>query len=185
MRLVPVSVLLFTALSCSDPAAPEYDGALSFAYTGAGGGSFTASGPAPSFNAPPPTSTSWVVGYMESGEAYVFGGSPRSGGLIDLAILRLERTTAGSASIDVSCDLDASTSCTGMQLLLNFNGNGDSGDFFCSLTSGTIVLAEIDASRARGTFSGSGGCVSGTDGSASAFSVSTGTFDVPVVDPPA
>ena len=77
MRLVPVSFLLFTALSCSDPAAPEYDGALSFAYTGAGGGSFSASGPAPSFNAPPPTSTSWAVGYTESGEAYVLRTTTR------------------------------------------------------------------------------------------------------------
>lgn len=184
MRLVRVSVVLFTALSCSDPAAPAAQGSVSFTYTGAGGGSFSASGAAPSFNAPPPTDASWVFGYVESGELHIAGGRPRSSGRSDLAILRLERTIAGSATIDASCNIDGDVSCTGLELLLNFNGNGDTGDFFCSLTSGAIVLTEVNASRARGTVSGNGTCIPGTGGSASAFSVSNGAFDVPLVDPP-
>lgn len=185
MKLVSVCAVLFTAISCSDPAAPAAQGSVSFTYSGAGGGTFSASGAAPSFNAPPPTTASWVFGYVESGEMYVAGGRPRSGGLLDLAILRLERTTPGSTSIDASCNIDGDVTCTGMEFLLNFNGNGDAGDFFCSLTSGAIVVTEVNASRARGTVSGEGTCVPGTGGSASAFSVSNGTFDVPMVDPPA
>ena len=185
MRLVSAFIVLFTALSCSDPAAPASQGSVSFTYTGAGGGTFSASGAAPSFNAPPPTTASWVFGYVEAGEMYVAGGRPRSGGLLDLAILRLERTTVGTATIDASCNIDGDASCTGMELLLNFNGNGDTGDFFCTLTSGTIVLTGVSAGRATGTVSGSGTCVPGTGGSASAFSVSNGAFDVPLVDPPA
>jgi hypothetical protein len=71
-----------------------------------------------------------------------------------------------------------------MDFYLNFNGNGDTGDFFCALTSGTIVLTEVSSSRAKGTFSGSGSCVAGGGGASSAFSVSNGTFDVALVAPP-
>ena len=182
MRLALVSVVLFGALSCSDSSGPEIRGSLSLTYTGAGGGTFSASGDAPSLTAPP-TGTSWAVGYMQAGETHVAGSAPRSGGRVDLAILRLERTTAGSVSIDPACNIDGSASCTGMELLLNFNGNGDTGDFFCALTSGTIVLTEV-SSRAKGTFSGSGNCIAGTGGAVTAFSVITGSFDVALVAPP-
>jgi hypothetical protein len=184
MRLKLVSVVLFGALSCSDSSGPGTRGTVTFTYTGGGGGAFSASGDAPSFAAAPPTGTSWTVGFMQSGETYVAGSVPRSGGLVNLAILRLERTTAGSVSIDPACNIDGSTACTGMEFSLNFNGNGDTGDFFCALTSGTIVVTEVSSSRARGTFSGSGDCIAGTGGPPTAFSVSNGTFDVALVAPP-
>ena len=182
MRLVLVSVVLFGALSCSDSSGPDIQGSLSFTYTGAGGGTFSASGDAPSLTAPPP-GTSWAVGYVQASETHVAGSTPRSGVLIDLAILRFERTTPGSASVDLACNIDGSASCTGMELLLNFNGNGDTGDFFCGLTSGTIVLTEVSSSRAKGTFSGNGNCIAGTGGASSVFSVSNGAFDVALVAP--
>jgi len=183
MRLVLVPVVLFGALSCSDSSGPEVRGSLAFTYTGAGGGTFSASGDAPTFTAPP-TGTSWAAGYVEAGETYVVGSRPRSSVLVDLAIIRLERSTPGSESIDPACNIDGSASCTGMELLLNFNGNGDTGDFFCGLTSGTIVLTEVGSGRAQGTFSGNGSCITGTGGASSAFSVSNGAFDVALVAPP-
>lgn len=183
MRHVLVSVALLGALSCSDSSAPDIRGSVAFTYTGAGGGSFSASGNAPSLSALP-TGTSWAVGFVEAGETHIGGSTPRSGGLVDMAVLRLERTTPGSATIDPACNIDGSASCTGMELFLNFNSNGDTGDFFCGLTSGTIVLTEASSSRAKGTFSGNGDCVTGTGGAASAFSVSNGTFDVALVAPP-
>lgn len=185
MRRVLMSVVLFGTLSCSDSSAPASRGSLAFTYTGAGGGSFSASGDAPVFTAPPPTATSWAVGYVQAGEIFVGASSPRSAGLVDLALLRVGRTTPGSASIDAVCNIDGSTPCTGMELSLNFNGDGDTGDFFCGLTSGTIVLTEVSSARARGTFSGNGSCIAGTGGASSAFSVSNGTFDVALVAPPA
>jgi hypothetical protein len=122
---------------------------------------------------------------VDAGESHIAASRPRTGGLVDLAILRLERTSAGSATIDATCNIDGSTACTGMELLLNFNGNGDTGDFFCGLTAGTVVLTEVSAGRAKGTFSGTGNCIAGTGGAISAFSVSNGTFDVAMVSPPA
>ena len=184
MRLVPVAPLLLGALACSDSSGPDLRGSVAFTYTGAGGGSFSAAGNAPSLTTAPPTGTSWAVAYVQTGESYVVGSTPRSGGLVDLAILRLERTTPGSESIDPACDIDGGVSCSGMQLSLNFNGNGDTGDFFCGLTSGTIVLTEVSSGRVKGTFSGSGDCLPGTGGASSAFSVSDGTFDVALVAPP-
>ena len=183
MRLRLVSVVFLGVLSCSDSSGPDIRGSLAFTYTGAGGGTFSASGDAPTLTTPP-TGTSWAVGYVQASESYLAGSTPRSGGLVDLSILRLERTTPGSESIDPACNIDGSTSCTGMELFLNFNGNGDTGDFFCALTSGTIVLTEISSSRAKGTFSGDGNCITGTGGSSSVFSVSNGTFDVALVAPP-
>lgn len=183
MKLLLLSVALLGALSCSDSSGPEIRGSLAFTYTGAGGGTFNAAGDAPTFTAPP-TGTSWAVGFVEAGETHVAASAPRSAGLVDLAILRFERTTPGSQSIDPACNINGSASCTGMQLLLNFNGNGDTGDFFCGLTSGAIVLTEASSSRAKGTFSGSGNCIAGTGGSSTAFSVSSGTFNVALVAPP-
>ena len=181
MRLAFVSVVLLGALSCSDSAGPA--GSLAFTYTGAGGGNFSASGNA-TFASPPPTGTSWAAGFVQTGETHVGASNPRSGGLVDLAILRLEITTPGSVSIDPACNIDGGTPCTGMDFYLNFNGNGDTSDFGCTLTSGTIVLTEVSSSRAKGTFTGTGGCFDGTGGGPSAFSVSNGTFDVTLVAAP-
>jgi hypothetical protein len=178
-------VALFASLSCSDSSGPNTLGSLSFTFTGGGGGTFSASGAAPSFSAPPPTGTSWATGYFESGEMFVGGSRPRSGVLIDLALLRIGRTTTGSETIDPNCDIDGFEACTGMLLALNFNGNGDSGDFFCRLTSGTIVVSSTSNGRAQGTFSGEGECATGTGGSITAFTVTNGTFDVALVAPPA
>ena len=183
MRFFMVGAVLFGALACSDSSGPNH-GSLAFTYTGAGGGSFSASGDAPSLTTAPPPGTSWAGGYVETDESHVFGATPRSGGLIDVAILRLERTTPGSVSIDPACNIDGSVSCTGMDFYLNFNGDGDTGDFFCGLTSGTIVFTDVSSSRAKGTFSGNGNCFDGTGGTSSAFSVSNGTFDVALVAPP-
>jgi len=183
MRRLLVSAVLFGALSCSDSSGPDIHGSLTFTYTGAGGGTFSASGDAPPLSAPPP-GTSWALGYVQANESHVAGSIPRSGGLVDVATLRLERTTPGSESIDPACDIDASPSCTGMLLNLNFDGNGDTGDFACVLTSGTIVLTEVSSSRAKGTFSGSGSCFAGAGGASSVFSVSNGAFDVALVAPP-
>ena len=183
MRLVLIPVVLLGALACSETSAPENQGSMAFTFSGAGGGVFSASGNTPALGALP-TATSWAVGFIDAGETHAAGSRPRSSGRVDLAILRIAGTTAGSASIDPACNIDGDVACTGMELLLNFNGSGDTGDFFCALTSGTIVLAEISASRAKGTFSGSGDCLPGTGGAASAFTVSNGTFDVALVTSP-
>jgi hypothetical protein len=180
-----VVLALLGTLSCSD-SGPDINsqGNLSFTFTGGGGGTYSASGAAPSFASPPPTGTSWALGFVEAGETHVGASRPRSGGLVDLVIVRIGRTTTGSEPIDADCNIDGDSACNGMVLFLNFNGNGDTADFFCGLTSGTIVVTSANAGRAQGTFSGTGECVAGTGGAVSAFTVSSGTFDVALVAPP-
>jgi hypothetical protein len=180
--LVVLAVL--ATLSCNDSSGPSTLGSLSFTFTGGGGGTFSASGVAPSFSSAPSTGSSWAAGYVEAGETIVAGSRPRSGGLIDLVLLRLTRTTAGSETIDANCNIDGSVPCNGMILYLNFNGTGDTGDFFCGLISGTIVVTSVSDGRAQGTFSGTGECSAGVGGAISAFTVSNGTFDVALVAPP-
>ena len=184
MRLALAAVVLLGVVACSDASGPGIRGTISFAYTGGGGGSFNASGDARTLGAPLPTSTSWVLGFVEEGETFIGASSPRSGGLVDMVILRIKRTGIGSESIDPTCDTDGGVSCTGMVLYLNFNGNGDSADFYCSLTSGAIVLTEVTSSRAKGTFSGNGSCIAGSGGAPAAFAVSGGAFDVALVPAP-
>lgn len=183
MKRVFLASVLLSLLAC-DSTEPSAAGSMSFTYTGAGGGTFSAAGNAPSFTAPS-TSTSWAVGYTDAGETYVAASKPRTGGLIDMAILRIQRTTAGSEPIDPTCDVDGVAACSGLMFALNFNGNGDSGDFFCFLSSGTVVVTEISESRIKGTFSGSGSCAAGAGGTPAAFTVTGGTFDVARVAPPA
>lgn len=185
MKHALLATALLAALSCSDSTEPNVFGSLSFTYTGGGGGSFAVSGNAPALTGPPPTATSWAFGYVENGEVFLGASKPRSGQQVDLVVVRIQRTTAGSEPIDAACDEDGSVACSTMVLMLNFNGNGDTGDFFCGLTSGSIVITEISSSRAKGTFSGSGNCVTGTGGAPAAFTVTGGTFDVAMVAPPA
>ena len=183
MKRVFLASVFLSLLAC-DSTEPNVSGSVSFTYTGAGGGTFSAAGNAPSFAAPS-TSTSWAVGYTEAGETYVVASRPRTGGLIDMAILRVQRNTTGSEPIDPACDVEGGTACSGLMFSLNFNGNGDTGDFFCFLSSGTVVVTEISESRIKGTFSGSGSCTAGSGGTPAAFTVSGGTFDVARVAAPA
>ncbi len=185
MKRALLASALLAALSCSDSTEPSVLGSMSFTYTGGGGGTFNVSGNAPPLTGTAPTSTSWAVGYVENGEVFLGASKPRSGQQVDLVVVRIQRTTAGSEPIDATCDEDGDVACSTMVLFLNFNGNGDSGDFFCGLTTGTIVITEISSSRAKGTFSGNGNCVSGTGGTPAAFTVTGGTFDVAMVTPPA
>ena len=184
MKRVFLASVLLSLLAC-DSTEPNVSGSVSFTYTGGGGGTFNAAGSAPSFTAPP-TATSWAVGYTEAGETYVVASRPRTGGLIDLAILRIQRTTTGNEPIDPACDVDGGTACSGLMFWLNFNGNGDTSDTACFLSSGTVVVTEISEGRIKGTFSGSGSCTTGTGGAPAAATVTGGTFDVArVAAPPA
>lgn len=183
MKRLFLPLALLGALSCGDSTEPNVFGSLTFSYTGGGGGTFTAQGGVPSFDAPS-TTVSWAVGYTETGETFVAASKPRSGQNVDMAILRIQRTSAGSEPIDTGCDEDGAVACTVMVLFLNFNGNGDTGDFICGLTSGTIVITDISSTRAKGTFSGSGTCLAGTGGASSAFAVTNGSFDVAMTPAP-
>jgi hypothetical protein len=175
-------VALLGLLGCDSLAGPSNVGTITFSFTGAGGGAFSASGPAPAANAEPPTTSQWAGGGVNASTSHtiVYGARPRSGGLMDMAGLSIARHTAGLSAIDPDCNIDADV-CTGMVLYLNFNGNGDSADFYCALTAGTIVISEVTGSRVRGTFAGTGECFTGAGGAPTAFSVTTGTFDVVLV----
>jgi len=172
--------MLAGALSCSDPFGPGIRSSVTFTYTGPVAGSFSASGGAPGFAAP---GTSWVVGYVEEGALRMAGFSPRSGGLVGMAMLHVGRTTPGAESIDPECNPYDGAACSEMMLSLGFNQNGDSDDPFCYLTSGLVVLTQISGSRAKGTFSGTGHCSTWTDEPSPAFSVSNGAFDVALSAP--
>jgi hypothetical protein len=182
VKRVLLAAALLGAVSCSDSSGPNTFGTVSFTYTGAGGGTFIASGNAPEFFAPS-TTTSWAVGFFEGSEGQVAGSKPRSGGLVDVALLRFQRTTPGEASIDTDCDVEGTDACNGMVFFLDFNGDGDTGEFFCGLTAGTIVISDVTNGRMTGTFSGTGVCID--EGNVETdFTVSNGEFDVALIAPP-
>ena len=115
MKRLILPLALLGVLSCSDSTEPNVFGSLTFSYTGGGGGTFTAQGGAPSFDAPS-TTVSWAVGYTETGETFVVASKPRTGQQVDLAILRIQRTSPGSEPIDPACDEDGDVACTVMVL---------------------------------------------------------------------
>jgi hypothetical protein len=154
-------------------------GTFSFSFAGTMiSGSYSASGSLPANNS---TAQPWAVGVRETGENLigVVAVSPRTGatGRYDMAILAIDRTTAGSASIDVDCDPEGTVACSGMVLFYNLSDTGGAGDVLCGLEAGTITLASVTNSRVTGSFSGTGICINQDD----AEEGTNGTFNVPLV----
>ena len=151
---------------------------MSFTYTGAGGGSFTASGAAPAVIGNI-GSASWSAGHRDDAETQlgVLGVRARGGGRYDMMVLGISRLTVGSVSVDANCDPDLGEACSGFVFITNVSEADERFDFTCVATTGTLSITEISNSRAEGTFTGSGQCFN--EGfNVSNFTVVNGEFDV-------
>lgn len=102
----------------------------------------------------------------------------------DFAGVVIPRLDAGSAAIDGICPGEV---CPGVSLALEVSTAGvfDQAKYSCYLDSGSIRLTSISEGRAKGTFSGTGGCL-GQEGTADLdqFVITGGTFDVKVINVP-
>lgn len=154
---------------------------MSFTYTGAGGGSFTASGGAPAIAASI-GNASWSAGIRDDGATQlgVFGVRARGGGRYDMMVIGISRLTVGSASVEANCDPDLGEACSGFVFITNISETDDEFDFTCVPTTGTLSITAISSSRAEGTFTGSGQCFNEAL-QFSNFTVVNGEFDVPLL----
>lgn len=153
-----------------------FDGSLSFTYSGANSGTFSASGSVPT-SASAQATSAWAVAYASSSsEMDVVASAPRTATTHDAVVVFIQRNTVGSVTINSSC----SVSCNEVDLVIGLANSGQSFTASCFLTTGTIAITEKSASRMKGTFSGTGTCLTQA-GSSGPFTASNGTFDVAIV----
>lgn len=178
-RLLPlISALVLVSCGDDDPGPGNLGGSMSFNYTGAGGGTFTASGAAPAVGANIGNASS-SFGFRDDAETQlgVFGVRARGGGRYDMMVIGISRLTVGSASVEVDCDPDLGEACSGFVFITNVSEADDEFDFTCVATTGTLSITEISTTRAEGTFTGSGQCFN-PNFVLSNFTVTNGQFDV-------
>lgn len=153
-------------------------GSFSFNFAGGISGTYTASGSFPT-NAAQQATTTWAAGEVVTadGDTYLASAVPASASTHNLVTIFAERITAGSVSISSSC----SPNCGDFGFFFGLPNTGSAPPAqTCFLTTGTVTFSTLSTTRAVGTFSGSGDCVS-AGGATTAFTVTAGTFDVPLV----
>ncbi len=188
MKLIPILVFaslpLLSACGGSDSTSPTgVSGAMSFGHTG-GGGPFSAAGAlAASSTEATQHLTQWAAGVVatELNSTFVLANYPRPGGLADLAVLAIGRMTTGVATVDRMCVPTVSVACTNLFFVLGSPLGDSAPSSSCFLESGTVTIASISSSAATGSFSGVGTCLNFTTGASVAFTVTSGSFDVPLL----
>lgn len=186
-RHVPVVAALFTLVGCGGDSPTGINngtvsGTTSFTYTGAGGGTFSATGAISSAALmTSPYSTLWSTGWKDNADnsTNVLANIPRAGGRADFVVVTINRQSVGSGSIDFSCTANASTTCNALDFVIGVTANGEDFTNICSLESGTITISSTSSTSAAGSFSGSGSCISSTN-VMTGFTVTNGSFSVPL-----
>lgn len=178
LRIVLLGAFALLA-SCEDASGPNglFAGTVAFNFTGAGGGSFDATGGIP-LTENDIYRQDWAVGGRDEtgGTLVVTAVRAQGSGDFDQVLMTIPRLTPGAVTIETCTTLD----CPAFAFTLGAHeDNLLAFDFACMLTTGTLTIVTISSSRATGTFSGTGTC---TDPAAndSQFIVNGGTFDVVV-----
>lgn len=192
MRFKPVAVIACLSLlaGCGSDTTSSVDitngtisGSLSFNYTGAGSGTYNATGAVSVATlSSTPYVTTWAMGFKNATDnsTNFAANIPKSGGTSDFALVSVKGQSTGTVTIDPSCSPTNTNSCSGVALLLGQNSSATTFSYLCTLTSGSITIASLSGTTATGTFSGSGTCFTGT-GTSSAWVVTNGAFNVPVL----
>lgn len=167
-----LAALLTVMAACSDSTGlGGLNGSLSFSHSGATIGTFSASG---SVLAADPMTVDWAAGARDdqTQSIAISAHIPRANDTFDDVVIDFPQLTTGTIAI----------ANNGAHVAVVF-GDSQSGTptWSCNLTSGSVVVTSVSSSRARGSFSGTGTCFGGS-GAPAAFTVTNGSFDVPLVD---
>jgi hypothetical protein len=177
-------VLLFVVSACGDgSAAPgESKGTLTFTYTGAGGGSFSATGGISDLRNGSQSTAAFVVASKNAADTStsIVANRPRGRGFYDLADIIIDRQTVGAGTISASCSPTVFVACSEFTVLFNLIMGDRTGATSCTLVAGTITIEAISAGHVRGSFSGTGTCRDDSPSPPSVFAVSNGSFSVPL-----
>lgn len=187
-RSLGVLAILAFGASCSDgPSEPTLNAAGTMAFSYNGGtlvtaGSYSANGGLPTSQTTQATQQ-WAAGFRDTennNNIGVVASVPRANNRFDMAMLVFDRSTSGSSTIDVNCPTD---NCAALIVMYNISESSTAtGEVMCGLETGTMTLTTVSATRATGSFSGTGSCISLDDFTTeSTFTVTNGTFDVPLI----
>lgn len=182
-RLAAAALLVTLAACEGDPNGPgDTESTVRITYTGTGlSGRYEAAGE-PSA-AVPPLRQDYAQGrrYASMGGIEVHSNATRSATMTDFSIIDIPRLTAGTSVIDPDCDDDW---CASVSLALEVGTTGVAqARQSCFLRQGSVTVTAVDDARVRGTFSGTGHCLSasGTD-DIEDFVITSGSFDVALRD---
>lgn len=184
--LLAASVLAIAACSADKAVGVATSGSVSFSYTGAGGGSYNATGSiASNASATTARTTTWAAGWKgtSDGGTYVAANLVRTN-VSDVTAITIARQTTGTSAVDSTCVSSTTKACTDVLLMLGVS-SGSGLNFICMLTTGSVTIASISATNVQGSFSGSGTCSETVSPFAtSAWVVTNGSFNVPIVPTP-
>lgn len=182
-RLAAAALLLTLAACDGDPSGPgDSQSTVSITYAGTGiSGRYAATGE-PSA-ALPPLRQDYAQGrrYASKGGIEVHSNATRSATMTDFSTIDIPRLTVGTSTIDPNCDDDW---CASVSLAVEVGTTGVSqARQSCFLRQGSVTVTAVSDTRVRGTFSGTGHCLSasGTD-DIEDFTITSGSFDVALVD---
>jgi len=186
-RHVPIIATLSLLVGCGDKSPTDVNagivsGTVSFTYTGAAGGSFSATGGISSIASAAAHTTTWATGWNDNSlsTTNIVANVPRAGGLADFAVIIINSLTTGTNNVDANCSSDA-LSCNMVVLAMGATSAGSMPSTQCFLESGTITISAISSTNATGSFSGAGSCFSlGGAGIPTDFVVTNGSFNVPL-----
>mgnify|MGYP003580820456 CR=1 FL=1 len=183
-RVLSLVAVLAALTGCSDSTSPVvgFNGAGSFTYTGAGGGTHSASGDFTAVTAANLYAEDWAYGVRSDAEVVtgVFSNQPRTTTTHDMMVIGINRVTAGSSSISAECEPEVDEACTGFVFYRGQSNAFGTFEHVCILTSGSVNITSISNSRMVGTFSGSGFCFDNEQNEDS-FTVTNGSFDVALI----
>jgi hypothetical protein len=184
-----IHATLLLAAACSSSTAPNNSassGTVSFTYTGAGGGSYNATGAVVATSAAAQHASTWASAFNVSADnsILVFSNKATNGGLADQTILVVARQTPGTSSIATSCEPTETSTCSFFAFVIGGDATGEDFDYSCFMASGSITISEVSGTRVSGTFSGAGLCVNGDTFELSNATVSNGSFAVPFLTGP-
>ena len=188
-RCVVAFVVAFLGVGCaSDSTNPgtlgiSILGKASFGYVrGGNSGSYAATGiiSAATFTSNRYTTT-FAVGLQDTTSAgtSIISNVPSTSSVSDVLTITVNAHSAGTFTIGQGCVAGAST-CTSLVFVLGLNPNTGAFTAACTLSSGVVSVATYSETNATGSFSGSGVCA-GPTGVSADFTISNGTFDVPVI----
>jgi hypothetical protein len=179
-----VALCAIAAAGCGDSTKPDAS-TLSFTYTGAGAANattFSVTGEIPPgiVGTSSIGTTAWAAGGVDPSSNYstILAAVPRSSTTWDLLGIGVTRKSVGTSPLDPNCD-DEATNCTGIFMFFSLNPNGDTFQYFCGMSSGSVTITSFTDSRIAGTFSGTGVCqdASFTD---TPFTITNGQFNVAI-----
>lgn len=178
---LPLLAVTSFALGCGGSDSPTdptgNSGSVSFSYSGAISGSYTATGAVQWMGFMPQFGT-FAVGFWEDNELGILASRAGTASRSDVFSLDVENI-AGPRTVAISAD--CITNCAYVAFLPNLNWNTFDSDRLCYLESGSVQVTAINAQRAQGSFSGQGVCLSVADETEGTFTITNGSFDVPIM----